>query len=83
MIIKLINIKYRIYLWPLFYDFMLKNITEVNFDNRLYFDAAKQNFVVLFRDISLYLAELFLLDVPFIYLAEKGKNKIDMSEAIH
>jgi hypothetical protein len=62
---------------------MLQNITEVNFDNRLYFDAAKQNLVVLFREISLYLAKLFPLDIPFIYLAEKGKNKVDMNEAMH
>jgi DHA2 family multidrug resistance protein len=36
-----------------------------------------------YMDIFMYLGVLFLLCIPFILMIKKGKNKIDLSEAMH
>ncbi|RYZ84129.1 MAG: DHA2 family efflux MFS transporter permease subunit, partial [Proteobacteria bacterium] len=43
----------------------------------------KQATVMSYMDIFIYLGVLFLLCIPVILFVRKGKNKIDMSEAMH
>lgn len=43
----------------------------------------KQATVMSYMDIFIYLGILFLLCIPIILLVKKGKNKVDMSEAMH
>ncbi|MGV3696063.1 DHA2 family efflux MFS transporter permease subunit [Flavobacterium sp.] len=47
------------------------------------FAVTKQSTVLSYMDIFLYLGLLFLFCIPFILLVKKGKNKVDMSEAMH
>ncbi|WP_264521242.1 MDR family MFS transporter [Flavobacterium sp. N1994] len=47
------------------------------------FNVTKQSTVLSYMDIFLYLGLLFLFCIPFILLIKKGKNKVDMSEAMH
>lgn len=42
-----------------------------------------QGNVLSYMDIFMYLGILFLLCIPFILLIKKGKNKIDLSDAMH
>ena len=43
----------------------------------------KQATVMAYMDIFIYLGVLFLICIPVILLVKKGKNKIDLSEAMH
>jgi MFS transporter, DHA2 family, multidrug resistance protein len=47
------------------------------------FGITKQSTVLSYMDIFLYLGLLFLFCIPFILLVKKGKNKVDVSEAMH
>lgn len=47
------------------------------------FSVTKQATVLSYMDIFLYLGLLFLFCIPFILLVKKGKNKVDVSEAMH
>ncbi|WP_333601087.1 MDR family MFS transporter [Flavobacterium sp.] len=47
------------------------------------FGVTKQSTVLSYMDVFLYLGVLFLICIPFILLVKKGKNKVDMSEAMH
>ena len=47
------------------------------------FGVTKQSTVLSYMDIFLYLGVLFLICIPFILLIKKGKNKVDVSEAMH
>jgi DHA2 family multidrug resistance protein len=42
-----------------------------------------QSSVLTYMDVFMYLGILFLLCIPFILMIKKGKNKIDMAEAMH
>jgi DHA2 family multidrug resistance protein len=42
-----------------------------------------QSSVLSYMDVFLYLGILFLLCIPFILMVKKGKNKVDLSEAMH
>ena len=42
-----------------------------------------QSSVLSYIDIFLYLGALFLFCIPFILLIKKGKNKINLDEAMH
>jgi len=43
----------------------------------------KQSTVLSYMDVFLYLGTLFLVCIPFILLIKKGKNKVDVSDAMH
>jgi len=43
----------------------------------------KQATVLSYMDVFMYLGLLFLVCIPFILLVRQGKNKVDMSEAMH
>ncbi|WP_162127702.1 MDR family MFS transporter [Flavobacterium phycosphaerae] len=47
------------------------------------FGVTKQSTVLSYMDVFLYLGVLFLICIPFILLIKKGKNKVDVSEAMH
>ncbi|MCF6131906.1 DHA2 family efflux MFS transporter permease subunit [Flavobacterium wongokense] len=47
------------------------------------YGITKQSTVLSYMDIFLYLGLLFLFCIPFILLVKKGKNKVDVSEAMH
>lgn len=47
------------------------------------FSVMKQSTVMSYMDIFLYLGILFLCCIPIILLVRRGKNKVDMSEAMH
>ena len=49
----------------------------------LEFGVTKQSTVLSYMDVFLYLGVLFLICIPFILLIKKGKNKVEMSEAVH
>lgn len=43
----------------------------------------KQSTVLSYMDIFMYLGVLFLCCIPIILFVKRGKNKVDMSEAMH
>lgn len=45
--------------------------------------VTKQSTVMSYMDVFLYLGILFLLCIPIIIMVKKGKNKADLSEAMH
>ena len=45
--------------------------------------VTKQSTVLSYMDVFLDLGLLFLICIPFILLIKKGKNKVDVSEAMH
>lgn len=45
--------------------------------------VTKQSTVLSYMDVFMYLGLLFLICIPFILLIKKGKNKVDLSEAMH
>lgn len=45
--------------------------------------VAKQSTVLSYMDVFLYLGTLFLICIPFILLIKKGKNKVDVADAMH
>jgi DHA2 family multidrug resistance protein len=47
------------------------------------FSVMKQATVMSYMDIFMYLGVLFLCCIPIILLIRKGKNKVDISEAMH
>lgn len=47
------------------------------------YGVTKQSSVLSYMDVFLYLGILFLVCIPFILLVKKGKNKMDMGEAMH
>jgi len=47
------------------------------------YGVLKQSTVLSYMDVFLYLGVLFLICIPFILLVKKGKNKMDMSDAMH
>lgn len=47
------------------------------------FKVMVQSSVLTYMDVFMYLGILFLLCIPFILMIKKGKNKIDMAEAMH
>lgn len=47
------------------------------------YGITKQSTVLSYMDIFLYLGLLFLFCIPFILLIKKGKNKVDVSDAMH
>ncbi len=47
------------------------------------FKVMVQSSVLTYMDIFMYLGILFLLCIPFILIIKKGKNKIDLAEAMH
>ncbi|MGL2967375.1 MDR family MFS transporter [Flavobacterium sp. XGLA_31] len=47
------------------------------------YGVSKQSTVLSYMDIFLSLGILFLVCIPFILLIKKGKNKVDVSEAMH
>jgi len=47
------------------------------------YGVTKQSAVLSYMDVFLYLGILFLVCIPFILLVKKGKNKMEMSEAVH
>ena len=49
----------------------------------LEFKVMVQSSVLTYIDIFMYLGILFLLCIPFILMIKKGKNKIDLGDAMH
>ena len=47
------------------------------------YGVMKQSAVLSYMDIFMYLGILFLLCIPFVLIIKKGKNKINISEAMH
>lgn len=47
------------------------------------YSVMKQNTVVSYMDIFLYLGILFLLCVPITLFIKRGKNKINPADAMH
>src|SRR4029078_11055216 len=47
------------------------------------FTVTKQSTVLTYRDIFMYLGILFLLCIPVILFIKKGKNKPNLSDAMH
>lgn len=47
------------------------------------YNVFKQATVLSYMDIFLYLGILFVCCIPVILLVRRGKNKVDMSEALH
>jgi len=47
------------------------------------FKVMVQSSVLTYMDVFMYLGILFLLCIPFILMIKKGKNKIDLAEAMH
>ncbi|AWI26090.1 MDR family MFS transporter [Flavobacterium pallidum] len=47
------------------------------------YNVMKQATVLSYMDIFLYLGILFLCCIPIILFVKRGKNKVDMSEAMH
>lgn len=45
--------------------------------------VTKQSTVLSYMDVFLDLGILFLICIPFILLVKKGKNKVDVSDAMH
>ena len=45
--------------------------------------VTKQSTVLSYMDVFMYLGLLFLICIPFILFIKKGKNKVDLSEAMH
>ncbi|MGL2964364.1 MDR family MFS transporter [Flavobacterium sp. RSB2_4_14] len=47
------------------------------------YSVTKQSVVLSYMDVFYYLGILFLICIPVILLIKKGKNKVNMSEAMH
>lgn len=47
------------------------------------YTVTKQSTVLSYMDVFLYLGILFLLCIPITLLIKRGKNKVDLSEAMH
>lgn len=47
------------------------------------FRVTKQATLLSFQDVFLYLAIMFLVCIPFMFLIKKGKNKINPADAMH
>jgi DHA2 family multidrug resistance protein len=67
--------------------FMSKGYSANEALNKAYkvldYSVAKQSAVLSYMDIFMYLGILFLICIPVILIIKKGKNKIDLSEAMH
>lgn len=67
--------------------FMSKGFSANEALNKAYqaidYGVMKQSAVLSYMDIFLYLGILFLLCIPFMLVIKKGKNKVDLSEAMH
>jgi DHA2 family multidrug resistance protein len=67
--------------------FMSKGYSANEALNKAYkvldYSVTKQSSVLSYMDIFMYLGILFLVCIPVILIIKKGKNKIDLSEAMH
>jgi DHA2 family multidrug resistance protein len=67
--------------------FMSKGYSANEALNKAYkvldYSVTKQSAVLSYMDIFMYLGILFLICIPVILIIKKGKNKIDLSEAMH
>ena len=67
--------------------FMSKGYSANEALNKAYkvldYSVAKQSAVMSYMDIFKYLGILFLICIPVILIIKKGKNKIDLNEAMH
>lgn len=67
--------------------FMSKGFSANEALNKAYqaidYGVMKQSAVLSYMDIFMYLGILFLLCIPFMLVIKKGKNKVDLSEAMH
>ena len=68
-------------------SFMAKGFSANESLNKAYkvldYNVTKQSAVLSYMDIFMYLGLLFLVCIPIILIMKKGKNKVNISDALH